>query len=104
MSDVRVPAWFIETLFKSLTYKYERVGATTTTGCWAFLPMPNGTEFQMGYGESACVDPTNYIKTTGQYIARERCEQVAKNKLWELEGYLLAITGQTSADILKEVS
>lgn len=92
MSDNRVEAWHIENLFKSLTYQYERVGDTTVTGCWSFLP--NG--FQVGYGESACVDPDNFIKTTGQHYARERCEQASKNKLWEMEGYLLSVTGRTS--------
>lgn len=79
---------------RSLTYKFERVGDTTTTGCWAFLP--NG--FCVGYGESACVDPSNYNKELGKKFAQERCQVVATDKIWELEGYLLKVTGKTSED------
>ena len=75
----------IDEMFNSLEYKYERVGETTVTGCWAFLP----DGFQVGYGESACVDPANYKPEVGQQIAKDNCEVVARNKLWELEGYLL---------------
>ena len=88
---------YIEKLFNSLTYKFERIEGTTVTGCWAFLP--NG--FKVGYGESACVDPLNYQQELGEKFARERCAYNAKNKLWELEGYLLAITGSTSNQFLK---
>ncbi|AUR90902.1 ryanodine receptor [Vibrio phage 1.151.O._10N.222.46.B1] len=82
----------IQTLIASLEFKFERVGETTVTGCWAFLP--NG--FQVGYGESACVDPNEYKQEDGEKYAKERCVVNASNKLWELEGYLLKITGQTS--------
>jgi hypothetical protein len=82
----------IEELANSLEFKFERVGDTTTTGCWAFLP--NG--FNVGYGESACVDPKNYDKALGEKYAKERCLSAAKDKLWELEGYLLKVTGKTS--------
>lgn len=36
-------------------------------------------------GESACVDPSNYDEDIGYSIALERI----KEKVWELEGYLL---------------
>ena len=92
----RVTPEHVNRLFHTLEYRYERVGDTTTTGCWAFLPLPGGKEFQVGYGESACVDPANYIKSTGEHYARERCETAAKDKIWELEGYALATTGKVS--------
>lgn len=85
----------IKNLLNSLEYKFERVGETTVTGCWAFLP--NG--FQVGYGESACVDPSNYNQADGEKYAKERCQQAATNKLWELEGYLLKVAGKTSDKI-----
>ena len=37
-------------------------------------------------GESVCVSKENFNKDTGEKIALEN----AKNKVWELEGYLLA--------------
>lgn len=36
-------------------------------------------------GESACVSPENFDAEIGRKIAREN----AKNKIWQLEGYLL---------------
>ncbi|WP_407330561.1 Gp49 family protein [Enterovibrio sp. 27052020O] len=82
----------ITALVESLTFKFARVDDTTVTGCWAFLP--NG--FQVAYGESACVDPNEYKQETGEHWAKERCKAAAVNKLWELEGYLLKVTGSTS--------
>ena len=37
-------------------------------------------------GESACVDPRNFDEAIGRSIAYEN----AFDKLWQLEGYLLA--------------
>jgi hypothetical protein len=82
----------IQSMINSLEFKFARVEETTVTGCWAFLP--NG--FQVAYGESACVDPNNFDFELGKKYAKERCLQAATNKLWELEGYLLATTGVTS--------
>lgn len=82
----------IQSMIDSLEFKFARVEETTVTGCWAFLP--NG--FQVAYGESACVDPNNFDFELGKKYAKERCLQAATNKLWELEGYLLATTGVTS--------
>lgn len=82
----------IDTLLSSLTFEYERVGNTTTTVCYAFLP--NG--FRVGHGDSACVDPANYKYEDGCKWARERALIDAKNNLWMMEGYLLKVTGQTS--------
>ncbi len=36
-------------------------------------------------GESACVSPENFDAEKGQEVAKDK----AKNKIWELEGYLL---------------
>lgn len=82
----------IQDLVKSLVFKFERVGNTTVTACWSFLP--NG--FSVGYGESACVDPTNFDFELGKKYSKERCVASSENKLWELEGYLLKVTGKTS--------
>lgn len=54
---------------------------TTTTICQLFL--------QNGFvviGTSACVDPANYNQGLGERFAYED----AINKVWPLEGYLLA--------------
>ncbi|MCD9504530.1 hypothetical protein GLP37_20415 [Photobacterium phosphoreum] len=89
----------IQALAATLSFKFARVGDTTVTGCWAFLP--NG--FKVGYGESACVDPNNFDFELGKKYAQERCVLAATNKLWELEGYLLKVTGATSDCFVKSV-
>lgn len=57
---------------------YETLGLTTI----CILVLKNGFKVT---GESACVDPANYNKDTGQSIAYAN----AFEKLWALEGYLL---------------
>lgn len=89
---MKVEKQHIENLLSQLEFKFARVENTTVTGCWAFLP--NG--FQVAYGESACVDPADYKWEDGCKYAKENCLQEAVNKLWELEGYLLKVTGRTS--------
>ena len=86
MSNNKVEFSTIQAMVETLEYKFERVGTTTVTGCWAFLP----SGFQVGYGESACVDPANYDEALGQKYAKERCEAAAANELWKLEGYVLS--------------
>lgn len=92
MSENKVEFSYINSLVESLVFKFQRVDQTTVTGCWAFLP--NG--FQVGYGESACVDPSNFDFELGKKYAQERCVLNATNELWKLEGYLLKIKGTTS--------
>lgn len=53
----------------------------TLTHCVITLPCGYGIT-----GESACVDPANYDKALGEKYALEN----AVEKLWPLEGYLLA--------------
>lgn len=53
---------------------------TTFTSC--LLTLENG---YCVLGESACASPENFNAELGEKIAREN----AKNKIWQLEGYLL---------------
>jgi hypothetical protein len=53
--------------------------------CVVVALLPNGFTI---VGEAACVDPANYVEEIGERIAKERI----KNKIWELEGYLLQNT------------
>ena len=53
---------------------------TTFTAC--LLTLENGYTVM---GESACASPENFNAELGRKIAREN----AKNKIWQLEGYLL---------------
>ncbi|WP_082820646.1 Gp49 family protein [Fictibacillus phosphorivorans] len=50
--------------------------------CLVVAKLPNGFTV---VGESACVDPDNYVEEIGEKLAKERI----KNRIWELEGYSL---------------
>ena len=54
-------------------------GSTVTVCC---LTLANGFTV---IGESACADPSNFNEELGRKIAYDN----AKNKIWQLEGYLL---------------
>ena len=54
-------------------------GTTVTVAC---LQLRNGFTV---IGESACADPANFNEDMGRKIAYDN----ARNKIWQLEGYLL---------------
>ena len=60
-------------------------GDTTSTFVHAFLD----GKFLLGTGFSACVSPENFDAEVGRKIATGKAEQIARDKLWELEGYAL---------------
>lgn len=60
---------------------YSRIIQTTVTVCTLILE--NGFTV---IGKSACIDPANFDAVFGEQIAYSD----ALNKMWELEGYLLA--------------
>ena len=50
-------------------------------------------------GESACVSKENFNKDIGEQIALEN----AKEKVWELEGYLLAEVSNEDAELVADL-
>lgn len=70
---------YIEARIKDVSY--HRIPNTTMTIC--IIEMVNGFSV---CGESACVDPKNFDEAVGRRIAYEN----AFDKIWPLEGYLLA--------------
>lgn len=60
--------------------QYHVFEGTTFTSC--LLTLANGFNV---HGESACASPENFDAELGRKYAREN----AKNKIWQLEGYLL---------------
>jgi hypothetical protein len=65
---------------KILGADYHRFNGTTVTICCLYLA--NGFTVT---GESACASPENFDEEIGRKIAREN----AREKIWQLEGYLL---------------
>jgi hypothetical protein len=58
-----------------------------TTSIVAIASMPDG--FVVGIGHSACVSRANFKAEIGEQIATDNALKAARDKLWELEGYLL---------------
>jgi len=74
----RVTPELIESVIVS--EQYHVFEGTTFTAC--LLSLANGYTV---IGESACASPENFNAELGRKIARDN----AKNKIWQLEGYLL---------------
>lgn len=86
----RVPKEHIDMLMEHVQYKTHIVEGTTTTVAVAVLPM--GTvDFTLAIESTACVDKSNFNAALGAKYAIEKAAVSARNKLWELEGYVLAL-------------
>ena len=86
----RVPKEHIDNLMSHVEYKTHIVEGTTTTVAVAVLPM--GTvDFILAIESTACVDKSNFNAQLGAKYAIEKAAITARNKLWELEGYVLAL-------------
>ncbi|MRT30799.1 Gp49 family protein [Herbaspirillum sp. CAH-3] len=81
----RVTPEDIDRLMARVQYLGGRVGDTTSTVVHAFLD----GKFLLASGHSACVSPENFDADIGTDIARKQAEAKAREKLWELEGYVL---------------
>ncbi len=86
MSQNKVTKEHIDAIMADVTYHVYRVPYTTTTIAVAF----DKDGFSLGVGMSACVDPANFNTADGEKYACEDATAKAREKLWELEGYLLA--------------
>ena len=86
----RVPKEHIDNLMQYVQYKTHIVEGTTTTVAVAVLPM--GTvDFTLAIESTACVDKSNFNAELGAKYAIEKAATSARDKLWELEGYVLAL-------------
>lgn len=77
----------INMLVASLTCETARIPGTTSTVATARLP----GGFVVAVGHSACVSPDNFNAELGQKYAIENATLAAREKLWEFEGYRLAL-------------
>lgn len=81
----RVTPDMIDALLAGVIYHVHIVPNTTTTIATAI--MANG--FTVATGTSACTSPENFDKALGEKIAMDNARKLARDKLWELEGYRL---------------
>ncbi len=86
----------IEELTKTFEYFVYVIEGTTTTVASVVLPMPNGTKFSLAQESSACVDPSEFDEEKGAKIACAKARRIAVDKLWDLEGYALALQFKTT--------
>ena len=80
----------INALMAMVLVSFHVVPGTTTTVATAILPMGH-IQFTLATEISACIDPRNYSAEIGEQVARENVLTKARNELWKLEGYALAL-------------
>jgi hypothetical protein len=85
----------INLLMASLTYDTARLEGTTSTIATARLP----GGFVVAIGHEATVSPENFDAEKGKQYAIATATKLAREKLWEFEGYVLASQlGRTLAE------
>lgn len=85
LSAPRITPQHIDGLMAELRYECWLVPNTTTTICVAVKP----DGFTVATGKASSVSAANFDSEIGIKVARSECERLARDKLWELEGYLL---------------
>lgn len=82
MSNNTVTQAHVEDIFNRTELQYDTIFGKCTV---LTAKLPNGFII---VESSACVDPANFDEQIGADICNER----VKNKIWELEGYVLQST------------
>jgi len=88
----RVAVADIEAMHRSLQVLTHQFPGTTVTVAIAVLP----DGFVVSTGHSACISAANFDAAIGEGIAKGNALAAARDKLWELEGYLLRNRLQTA--------
>lgn len=82
----RVTMAHIDSLMARVSYTCTpRPGDTTSTFVHAYLD----GKFYLGSGFSGAVSEENFKADIGFEVASKKAVEAARNKLWELEGYVL---------------
>lgn len=76
----------IDHLLATSTAHFNKLHGTTTV---CQIVLQNG--FTVAIGTSACVDSANFDYQLGMKYSKEDALKKAEDKLWELEGYMLAM-------------
>ncbi len=84
-ADNKVNPAFIEQELSQVVMHVHVPEGSTTTVATAF----DQDGFQLAVGTSGCVDPANFDAEKGKQIACENATKAAKDKLWELYGFML---------------
>jgi hypothetical protein len=89
MTAPRILPEDINRLAGQLLFIIVQPAGTTSTFVHAYLPGTDGKKFYLATGHAACVSPENFNAQIGEGIAQSKAVVLAKDKLWELEGYAL---------------
>lgn len=84
----RITPQRIDSLVESLTFDIHHIPGTTTILASAFLP----SGFHVATGSAAAVSASNFRYEIGVEAATSKAIALAREKLWELEGYMLKQT------------
>lgn len=79
----------IDALMATVSVQFHVFPGTTTTAAAVFLP----DGFCLACEISACVDPKIFDAEIGRKLAEEKAMHAAREKLWEMEGYMLRAIG-----------
>ena len=96
----RITPGHINDLMERVIFNIVVPEGTTSTFAHAYLD----GKFHLATGHSACVSPENFDAKIGQKIALNKAEAMAKDKLWELEGYRLYASIQDNIQLFKETA
>lgn len=95
----RITPDHINALMTQLVFSTHVFPGTTTTVAIAQLD-----GFTVGLGQSACVSTSNFDEEIGAKIAIDNAKDLAREKLWELEGYVLKRTLSGQMDRIARVA
>jgi len=84
----RITPQRIDSLVESLTFDIHHIPGTTTILASAFLP----SGFHVVTGSASAASPANFRYELGVEIATNKARDLSREKLWELEGYMLKQT------------
>lgn len=79
----------IDALMERVVYHVAVIPGTTTTAITSYIPMGE-VMFTLATTTLACVDKRNFNEALGRKYGIEKCANLSRDKLWELEGYTLA--------------
>lgn len=86
LSAPRITPAMIDELLDRVTYSTHVVPGTTTTLATAIT----ASGFTLCTADSACASPENFNPALGIEMAITKAKAMAREKLWELEGYRLS--------------
>lgn len=84
---LRITKERIDFLMGNVIYRFDQPEGTTSTLAHAFLD----GDFLLATGHSACVSKANFNAESGRKWAQAKADILARDKLWELEGYALRL-------------